>query len=194
MANYYSVGILNFFRIIVEIYIAILIVRFLVDWFTGKLFNPVYRFIYNITQPVIGILQKFIPNRRNFNLSCLIIIIALELVELTCLSYILTGVMPAVLGLLIWTFAALLSLLKAVFFWSIIVYAVLSWVSAVSRNYNPLQEISGILVTPLLRPIQKILPNLGGFDLSPIVAFLALQATNFFIIVPLISLGQGLAL
>jgi YggT family protein len=194
MANYYGAGILNFIRILFEIYIAILMVRFLLDWFAGKLFNPVYRFIYKITQPPIGILQKYLPNRRNFNVSCLIVIIALELIELIVLTYILIGTMPGFAGLLIWCFAALLSLLKAIFFWSIIIYAVLSWVSAVSRNYNPLQEITGILVAPVLRPIQKILPTLGGFDLSPIVAFLALQVINFFVIVPLLGIGQGLAL
>ena len=193
MANYYGAGILSFIRTLFEIYIAILLVRLLLDWFSGKLFNPIYRFIYKVTQPLIGMLQKFLPNKRRFNWSCVIIIVVLELIELIILIYFTTNQLPALIGLLIWGFADLLGLLKIIFFWSIIIFDILSWVSAINRSYNPLQEITGILVAPILRPIQRLLPTLGGFDLSPIVAFLGLQLINFIIIVPLLSLGQGLA-
>jgi YggT family protein len=194
MGNYYSTGILNFVRTLFELYLALLLVRLLLDWFSGKLFNPVYRFIYKFTQPLINITQKFLPIRGNINWSCLGWVIVLELIQISLLFYFTMNHLPSFIGLVIWTVADVLSLLKNIFFWSIIVFAVLSWVSAVNRNYNPLQEITGVLVAPLLRPIQKVLPTLGGFDLSPIVALLSLQVINFLVIVPLLSLGQGLAL
>jgi len=194
MSGYYSAGILSFIRTLFELYIAILLVRLLLDWFSGKLFNPVYRFIYNITQPPIGIVQKFLPTKHGFNWACFAVAMLLEIIEILVLFYFTTAQMPGVLGLLIWAIAGILSLAKIIFFWSIIIYAILSWISAMNHNHNPLEEITGILVRPLLRPIQKILPTIGGFDLSPIVVFLGLQVINFFIIVPLISLGQGLAL
>ena len=194
MGSYYSTGILNFVRTVFELYVALLLVRLLLDWFGGKLFNPIYRFIYKFTQPPIGIVQKILPKRGNFNWACLILVFAFELIQIIVLFYFTMNHLPDFIGLLIWAFADILSLIKNIFFWGIIVFAVLSWLSAINRNYNPLQEIIGILVAPLLRPIQKILPTLGGFDLSPIVAFLGLQVINFLIIVPLLSLGQGLAL
>lgn len=194
MGGYYSAGILSFIRTLFELYIALLLVRLLLDWFSGKLFNPIYRFIYKFTQPPIGIVQKFLPTKSGFNWVCLVVILGLEIIEILILFYFTTMQMPAFVGLLIWAIAAVLSLVKTIFFWSIIVYAILSWISAMNRQHNPLEEITGILVAPLLRPIQKILPTIAGFDLSPIVAFLALQVINFFIIVPLLSLGQGLAL
>lgn len=194
MGNYDSTGILSFVRTLFELYSALLLVRLLLDWFSGKLFNPIYRFIYKFTQPPIAIVQKFLPNRGGFNWACLIVVFVLTLIKIIVLFYFTMGHFPGFIGLLIWAFADILSLIKSIFFWSLIVFAVLSWISAINGNYNPLQEIAGILVAPILRPIQKILPTLGGFDLSPIVALLGLQVINFLIIALLLRFGQGLAL
>lgn len=194
MDGYYSAGILSFVRSLFELYIALLLVRLLLDWFSGKLFNPIYRFIYKFTQPPVGIVQKFLPTKSSFNWACLMVILVLEIIEILLLFYFTTLQLPAFIGLLIWVIAALLSLVKTIFFWSIIIYAILSWISVMNRQHNPLEEITAILVAPLLRPIQKILPTIAGFDFSPIVVFLVLQLINFFIIVPLLSLGQGLSL
>ena len=47
----------------------------------------------------------------------------------------------------------------------LIVYAVLSWVQARS----PISDVITRLCEPLLRPVRRVLPLLGGVDLSPLV-------------------------
>ena len=37
------------------------------------------------------------------------------------------------------------------------------------------------ITDPVLKPIQKIIPNLGGIDISPIVAFFLLQLLQGFV-------------
>jgi YggT family protein len=56
---------------------------------------------------------------------------------------------------------------------AILVGVVLSWVSP--GGYSPAQALIDILTAPILRPIRRLLPAIGGFDFSPVVALLAIQ-------------------
>ena len=53
----------------------------------------------------------------------------------------------------------------------LIVYAVLSWV----QTRSPISDVIARLCEPLLRPVRRVLPLLGGIDLSPLVALVVLQ-------------------
>ncbi|HEX5725683.1 MAG TPA: YggT family protein [Longimicrobiaceae bacterium] len=57
--------------------------------------------------------------------------------------------------------------------WLILLRVIVSWVAPHSRN--PLAEMLRSLTDPVLRPIQAMLPPLGGFDLSPLVAFFIIR-------------------
>ena len=63
-----------------------------------------------------------------------------------------------------------------VFFWilviAILTRSVLSWV--VQDNSNPLVAIVYHVTEPVLGPIRRVLPNLGAFDLSPVVALIVI--------------------
>ena len=56
-------------------------------------------------------------------------------------------------------------------------YVILSWFSPDPRN--PLVQLLTLIALPMLEPIRRIIPPLGGvLDLSPIVAMFALQIVN----------------
>jgi YggT family protein len=55
----------------------------------------------------------------------------------------------------------------------VLVAVILSWVQLDRRN--PLVTITHALTEPVLVPIRKILPVMGGLDLSPMVLLIALQ-------------------
>ncbi|MFY9136025.1 YggT family protein, partial [Zwartia sp.] len=55
--------------------------------------------------------------------------------------------------------------------WLTLIQAVLSWVNPMATIMPVLRTMTG----PLLEPIRRILPNLGGFDLSPIVLLILAQ-------------------
>ena len=52
-----------------------------------------------------------------------------------------------------------------------IVYAILSWVNADS----PMTDVIDRLASPLLRPFRRVIPLVGGFDLSPLALLVVLQ-------------------
>ena len=57
-------------------------------------------------------------------------------------------------------------------FWILIIRAILSWVS---QGYNPVAAVFEQLTEPMLRPIRKVIPPLGGLDLSILVLIIAMQ-------------------
>ena len=58
------------------------------------------------------------------------------------------------------TIARLLEILLEVYFWIIVVRALLSWVNP--DRYNPIVRFLYQVTEPVLRPIRRVLPNLGG--------------------------------
>jgi uncharacterized protein YggT (Ycf19 family) len=69
---------------------------------------------------------------------------------------------------------SLLALIIDLYSLVVFVTVILSWVRLSPEN--PLVRISQTLVEPVLAPIRRILPDLGGIDLSPMVLLLALRA------------------
>ena len=67
-----------------------------------------------------------------------------------------------------------------VFFFALIASVILSWVAP--GSYNPAAQLINQICEPLLAPFRRLLPNLGGLDISPIFAFLALQLVNMLVI------------
>src|SRR5207244_776523 len=65
--------------------------------------------------------------------------------------------------------------------WAIIISAIISWLVAFDvinlRNrfvYNVSRFLDSV-TAPVLRPVQRIIPPLGGVDISPIIVILVLQ-------------------
>ena len=76
---------------------------------------------------------------------------------------------------------------------AVIVYAILSWLIAfnvVNMRNKAVWQVSRFLeavVRPILRPFQRVIPNLGGMDLSPILLFLVIRGAQMYLIPPFFS-------
>ena len=78
---------------------------------------------------------------------------------------------------LIWLVAfRLIALLLWTYTICIFVYVILSWVA--QANYSPIAMLLGQVVEPVLRPARRLLPILGGLDLSPLIVLILLQAAS----------------
>jgi YggT family protein len=60
------------------------------------------------------------------------------------------------------------------YFFTILIYALLSWVSP--GQWSPLTSVLASLNEPLLRPVRRVIPPVGGLDLSPLFVLIGLQA------------------
>ncbi|MNE98860.1 YGGT family protein [compost metagenome] len=72
------------------------------------------------------------------------------------------------------------SLFLKIFFFALIISVILSWVAP--GSHNPGAELINQICDPFLAPFRRILPNLGGLDISPILAFMALKLIDMLVI------------
>jgi YggT family protein len=79
-----------------------------------------------------------------------------------------------------YAFLSLVSTVISIYVWLLIAQAVLSWLVAfgVVNRYNRVVATIGDFLwrvtEPLLRPIRRVLPDLGGIDISPVILILLL--------------------
>ncbi|AWM78507.1 YggT family protein [Phenylobacterium parvum] len=75
-----------------------------------------------------------------------------------------------------------------VMIWAIIISAIMSWLTAFNvvnlRNgfVAGVHRVLETLTAPVLGPLQRIIPPLGGLDITPIIAILVLQGIQRFIL------------
>jgi YggT family protein len=154
-----------------NIYLFVLCARFILAWSRADYFNPITRTIIQMTQPIIAPLRYIIPNYGRMETSTLFFIVVLEIIKIYLLSWIIIGSVPFIAVF----FTALENTLKlflSTFFYAIIAFVIMSWVSP---GPSPLRQVLSQLSTPVLRPCQRLIPPMGGLDLSPFFAVVILQ-------------------
>jgi YggT family protein len=152
--------------------IAVLL-RLLLQWSRADFRNPLARSIVHITNPIIVPLRRLLPAiGRLDTASCVAVIVfaVLEVAIRPLLSGF--GALPA----LIWAQYAAIEILRTTlwtYFFAILMYSMLSLVAP--GTYSPAQGLLVSLCEPVLRPIRRVIPALGGLDFSPLWACIVIQ-------------------
>jgi YggT family protein len=155
-----------------DLYIVILVLRFLLQQVRADFYNPISQFIVKATAPVVTPARRLIPGFAGIDFATIMVVIVFIALKLFILSA-LTGQSPAVVSLLLTGLIDFISLLFNIFIFAIIVQAILSWVNP--DPYNPVSRILFSITEPLLRPFRRLIPPVGGLDLSPLFALIALM-------------------
>ncbi len=169
-----------------SLYILAIALRFLFQWTRADFYNPISQFLVKITHPPLKILRRIVPAVGKIDTSSIVLALALQmLANFSILA--LQGVMVGFTALIIMSFTHLVSLLINIFVFAIFARAILSWFDP--GNYNSASSLLQSLTEPLLSLCRKLIPDLGGIDLSPLVALLALQLAKMMILPPLTQLA-----
>jgi YggT family protein len=171
------------------LYITIVLLRFLLQIVRADFYNPVSQFVVQATNPILKHLRRFIPGYGGIDMSAVALMLVLQMVELYIIITI-KGADAGALGILVLAIAELLALTLTVFFFSILIQVILSWVNP--SGYNPIAALLYTLNEPILGPARRIIPPLGGLDLSPIVVIIALRLAEFLIIHPIRDAARAL--
>lgn len=165
-----------------SLYILAVVLRFLLQWTGAEYQNPISQFLVKITHPPLKFLRRYIPSIGKIDTSSVIFALLLQMAADYSIL-ILKSVSVSFTALAILSFTQLISLLINIFLFAVIARAVLSWVSP--GAYNPATSILYSLTNPLLNACRRIIPDLGGLDLSPLIAILALQLAKMLLLPPL---------
>jgi YggT family protein len=164
-----------------SLYLLIVLLRFILQLVRADFYNPLSQFTVKATQPLLKPLRRIIPGFGGLDLASLILAILVQLV-LMVVVVLIAGANPIAIGLqlLVWAIIAVTSLFLKIFFFAMIISVILSWVAP--GSYNPGAQLVNQICEPLLAPFRKLIPNLGGLDISPIFAFIALNLIDRFVI------------
>ncbi len=182
-----------------DLYILLVLLRFMLQAFRADFYNPVSQFIVKATTPPLRIFRRIIPSVSGQDAAAIVLCLLLIYAKLILLRMLDIPGVPisnvtapigsvSYLGLFIFTFADLLSLALTVFLVAIIIQVVLSWINP--GQYNPVIGLVHSIAQPALRPFQKLIPPLGGLDLSPLIASLGIMVLKMLVIPPIIYLGR----
>ena len=172
-----------------SLYLLLVLLRFILQLVRADFYNPLSQFAVKATKPLLNPLRKVIPGFGGLDLASLVLAILIQLLlmvlTLLLLGYGIGGVLPL---LLVWSVIGVTALFLKVFFFALIASVILSWVAP--GSYNPAAQLINQICEPVLMPFRRLLPNLGGLDISPIFAFIALQLIDMLVIKNLAALTQ----
>ena len=165
-----------------SLYLLIVLLRFILQLVRANFYNPLCQFTVKATQPLLKPLRRVIPSVFGLDMSSLVLAIIVQMVVFAVvltLSYIPFNI----LGLLAWAMIGVTALFLKVFFFALIISVILSWVAPGSNS--PGAELVNQITEPALAPFRRMLPSMGGLDISPIIAFMVIQLIQSYVIPPL---------
>jgi len=169
-----------------SLYILAVLLRFLLQWCGADFYNPISQFLVKVTHPPLKILRRFVPSIGKIDTSSLVLLLTLQMLSDFSIL-LLKGVSINIGALTILSITQLISLLINVLVFAVFARALLSWLNP--GTFNAAASILATLTEPLLDICRKVIPSLGGIDLSPLAALLLLQLAKMVILPPLHELA-----
>ncbi len=184
-----------------DLYLFLVLARFLLQALRADFYNPASQFIVRATTPPLKPLRRIIPGFGRQDLAALVLALLLLLVKYLLLNALGASIIEVgnarvalgQVGLLGWVFVAAAEIVATfinIFLFAIIVQVIMSWVNP--GAYNPILGLINQVARPVMQPIQRWIPPLGGLDLSPLFATLGLMVAKMLLIPPLLYLAMAL--
>lgn len=179
-------------QLLFDLYIVMLLLRLLLQLLHANYYNPISQFIINITNFLVKPMRRIIPGFKGIDFAIVTLVLILQLLELLLLIWLRFEHLPNLGGLLLWAVGGIINQVINIFFYALVIRVIMSWLSVTLEN--PAYEIVYVLTEPILKPIRRFIPLIGGFDLSPVIVALVLKALDIMVLVPFILLGKILAI
>lgn len=169
--------------VIFGLYIGAVMLRLFLQWSRADFYNPLSQAIVKLTNPVLRPLRRYIPALGGIDTASVVLILVLQVLNLW-LSLTVAGAAGAGFGgILVLALAELLAKAIYILMFAIFVQVIASWVAP--GAYNPALSLVDSITDPLLKPLRGLLPPLGGLDLTPMVALIALQLAQMLLVAPI---------
>lgn len=163
-----------------SLYLLIVLLRFILQLVRADFYNPLSQFIVRATQPLLRPLRRVIPGFAGVDFASLVLALIIQAMVMAIIIKLMGYALPAILQLLVWALVGVTALFLKIFFFALIISVILSWVAP--HSHNPAAVLVYQLCEPVLAPIRRILPSMGGLDLSPIFAFIALNLLDMLVV------------
>ncbi|RLV58262.1 YggT family protein [Parashewanella curva] len=157
-----------------QLYLSIVILRLWLQFVRADFYNPFSQFIVKATHPIVAPIRRVIPSIGSFDTATFILALIVVTVKMTLLSLIANTPIDF-LAISLFSLVSVIKHAGFLLFWMLLIRAILSWFN---QGYNPFVMVLDQLTEPLLAPIRRIIPPMGGLDFSVLLVIIALQFLN----------------
>lgn len=179
-------GLVYILQSLVDLYLMVVALRLCMQWVRADYRNPIVHFVVTVTNPLVAPLQKFLVPMYKIDTATLVVFLVIQwgvtgiLTQLTCVAG------PDVMTVLGLAVIRGLRVILNLYFFVVFGYVLLSWVSQGGTNPSiaMLGSVLRQLAEPVLKPLQKIIPPIAGWDLSPIFLLMGLGALTRMLLSP----------
>ncbi|WDT85233.1 YggT family protein [Alteromonas sp. 009811495] len=154
-----------------SLYLMVVILRLWLQMVQADFYNPLSQFVVKATHPIVGPLRRVIPSIGRFDTATFVLAVVVCALKIVTLGLMFGGNLNP-LGVAILSVIGVIKETLSLMFWVLLLRAILSWVS---QGRSPVDYVLHQLTEPFLAPIRRIIPPLGGLDLSVLIAIIALQ-------------------
>lgn len=159
-------------RMLGEMYAFIIILRFLLQLSHADYYNPISQAIAKLTNVPVVAISRAVPRIGKFDLSALLYATVVKLATLLLIVMVSGMNMPNIVQLLVLAIVGVVNGILEIYFWAVLGSVIISWVAP--GSYHPGPQLIQQVTQPLFKLVQKVIPPIGGLDLSPIFIFLAI--------------------
>lgn len=157
---------------IIGLYTIAVMLRFIIQTTGADPYNQIAQFLIHITDPPLQALRRIFPRYRNVDTAAIVLMVILSVVTVELDLFIVSFQAQTLGAVTKWSLLRLVVLLCNLYFFTTLVEALLSW-------FNPGRSPATVFLwginQPVLRPIRRYIPPLGGLDLSPLVVLIITQ-------------------
>ena len=165
------------FNAIAGLYLLAVLLRFMLQIARADFYNPVTQAVVRVTDPMVRLFRNFIPGYKGIDFSSLILALVIEGVAICILIILYGGSIPSIGFVVTWAFVGVVWFIINIYYYAIIGSIIMSFVMLFSGNMNPhpILQLIWQLTEPVMGPIRKVLPPMGGMDFSPIFIFIGIR-------------------
>ena len=164
------------------LYLLAIMLRFLLQVARADFYNPFTQAIVKVTDPAVRLFRRIIPGYRGLDFASLVLALLVQCIATTLLISLSGFGIPGAGLVVSWSVIGLLSLVLNIYFWGMMISIIASFIAP--HSAHPALVLIRQLTEPLMEPFRRILPSMGGLDLSPIFVFLAIQIIRTTLIMP----------
>lgn len=154
-----------------NIYLMVVLLRLWLQFARADFYNPFSQFVVKATQPIVAPMRRILPSIGRLDTATFVLALIVAGLKIVTLNVMLGGSGLNIMSVVILSFVIVIKEILTLVMYVLIMRAIMSWVS---QGNNPMELVLSQLTEPMLAPIRRRMPEMGGLDLSMMVVIVLL--------------------
>ena len=165
------------------LFILAVLLRFLLQAVRADFYNPVSQAIVKITSRPLAPFRKLIPGLRGLDFASLVLALVLNTLFTAVMIFAAGFNLPGIGIIVSWAFVGLIAFILNIYYYGLVISVVASFIAPFSGN--PILLMIYQILDPIYSRVRRIIPPMGGLDLSPLFIFLGISVLEILLVNPL---------